>query len=224
VITTTDPVAATTPYPWPYDGRVDGDRLALVIAGHDAAWATRCADAGSVVALLDRLTARLLDLGVLVVRVRHQVEGSAPAAPPGRLAGDPRVAVATAAGVDGFYGSDLDHRLRDAGCDQLLLAGFGIEGPVHSTMRSANDRGYECLLLHDATASLDPDLTHAAVHIVEMSGGIFGAVGTSTALLAAVDPTHAPAEPTPPEPTPSEPTARLAPAPTSTDPMERTRS
>jgi nicotinamidase-related amidase len=179
-------VEGTTPYPWPYDACLEPERLALVIAGHDADWADRCHDVEAVTVALDRVAARLLDAGVLVVRVRHRPDGSSPAPPPGRLAGDPRVLVATAAGVDGFYGSDLDHRLRDDGRDHLVLAGFGIEGPVHSTMRSANDRGYECLLLADACASLVPALTDAAHRIVEMSGGIFGAVGTVTPFLAAL--------------------------------------
>lgn len=189
--TTTPPppraVCDTTPYPWPYDGVLDPSRLALVIAGHDAAWAERTVDREAVVPLLDRLAWRLLDAGALVVRVRHHPGDTSPPLPPGRLAGDPRVVAVTAAGVDGFYGSDLDHRLRDAGCDHLVIAGFGLEGPVHSTMRSANDQGFECLLLIDASASLDPDLARSARSMVEMSGGIFGAVGVTDALLAALD-------------------------------------
>ena len=76
---------------------------------------------------------------------------------------------------------------RAAGRDHLLLAGFGLEAPVHSTLRSANDRGYECLLLLDACAPLDPSLTPASRSMIEMSGGIFGAVGTVGALLGALD-------------------------------------
>jgi hypothetical protein len=193
-------VAGTTPYPWPYDADLRLDRLALVVCGHDATWSDRCVEIISdkrtptrlrVAATLDRLAARLLDLGVPVVRVRHRPHGSGAPLPPGRLAGDPRVTSTTAAGIDGFYGSELDHRLRQAGADQLLLAGFGLEGPVHSTLRSANDRGYECLLLSDAAAVLEPTLASAALHMVEMSGGIFGAIGTTTALLAALGDEHA---------------------------------
>ena len=57
---------------------------------------------------------------------------------------------------------------------------------MHSTMRSANDRGYECLLVVDACAPLDPDLVPPAISMVEMSGGIFGAVGTTAPVLAAL--------------------------------------
>jgi hypothetical protein len=184
--TSTVGVAGTTPYPWPYDGALEPARVALVICGHDGEWAGRCTEVQPVVALLDRLASRLLDARVLVIRVRHRPAGTTVTAPPGRLAGDPRVQVSTAAGVDGFFGSDLEHRLHRTRRDHLLVAGFGLEATVHSTMRSANDRGFECLLLADASAPLDESLTGPSLHMVEMSGGIFGAVGTTAALLAAL--------------------------------------
>ena len=52
-------------------------------------------------------------------------------------------------------------------------------------MRSANDRGYECLLVADATTAIDPDVTPRALSMVEMSGGIFGAIGYTGAVTAA---------------------------------------
>jgi hypothetical protein len=180
-------VADSTPYPWPYDGVLDAARMALVVAGHDGSWAQRTRDAEAVAATLDHLAWLLLDAGALVIRVRHRPGDDSPPSPPGRLAGDPRVLVVNAPGIDGFYGSDLDHRLREAGRDHLLLAGHGLEAPVHSTLRAANDRGYECLLLLDACGALVPDLTPSARSMVEMSGGIFGAVGSTDALLAALD-------------------------------------
>jgi nicotinamidase-related amidase len=53
-------------------------------------------------------------------------------------------------------------------------------------MRSANDRGLECLLVTDACASLDPSVAPAAVRMIEMSGGIFGSVAPSSDVLAAL--------------------------------------
>jgi nicotinamidase-related amidase len=50
-------------------------------------------------------------------------------------------------------------------------------------MRAANDRGYECLLVEDAVCSYDEDLTAAALSSIQMSGGIFGAVGTTDAVI-----------------------------------------
>ena len=94
--------------------------------------------------------------------------------------------VVTAAGIDAFYGSPLDPVLRSRRTDLLLLVGLGLETTVHSTMRSANDRGFECLLVVDACAPLDPDAVPNAVSMVEMSGGIFGAVGLTDPVLAAL--------------------------------------
>ena len=90
-----------------------------------------------------------------------------------------------AAGIDGFYGSDLDPVLRRLGRSHLLLVGLGLETTVHSTMRRANDRGYECLLVADAALAIDDRLRPASISSIEMSGGIFGAVGTTDPVLAA---------------------------------------
>jgi nicotinamidase-related amidase len=92
--------------------------------------------------------------------------------------------VVDAFGVDGFAGSPLAERLAGDGLDHLLVCGLGLEGPVHSTLRSANDRGLECLLVIDGCAAMDPNLADPAVQIVEMSGGIFGAVATSAHVLS----------------------------------------
>ena len=194
-------VAGTTPYAWPYDGVLDPARLALVVAGHDTGWAARSDGVEATAEALDHLAAALLTAGALVVAVTHRPPGPGPGPASfvrelitdrktrRKLAGDARVAVVQAAGIDGFYGSDLDAVLRAEGRDHLALAGFGLEGPVHSTLRSANDRGYECLLLVDASAPLDPSLAPSARSMVEMSGGIFGAAGAAAALLAALPPT-----------------------------------
>jgi len=109
--------------------------------------------------------------------------------PPGPL--DPEADIAAddhldAAGVDGFYGSPLDDRLRRLGRDQLLLCGAWLETGVHSTMRSANDRGYECLLVLDACDAYDATLVAASRSQIEMSGGIFGAVGLQADVHAAL--------------------------------------
>ena len=84
-------------------------------------------------------------------------------------------------------GDSLDALLRSLGRDQLLLTGSWLETSVHSTMRSANDRGYECLLVLDACTAYDPDLVAASRSQIEMSGGIFGAVGHTDDVLAALD-------------------------------------
>ena len=68
---------------------------------------------------------------------------------------------------------------------------------MHSTLRSANDQGYECLLLTDACAPLDPDTTSAALSMVTMSGGIFGALGLSADRAVRHRPPPSPSRPEP---------------------------
>jgi Isochorismatase family len=175
-------VDRTTPYAWPYHDALCGERLALVIAGADADWASRVQRSHEHLLFLRGLANEIAVLGGLVVRVGH----------PGRLRDpapllDLRAQVdVRAGGIDGFYASALDSVLRGARRSLLVFAGFGLEGPVHSTLRSANDRGYECLTLRDGCAVLDPECEHASYSSIEMSGGIFGAVGDSAALLHAL--------------------------------------
>jgi nicotinamidase-related amidase len=196
-------VAGTVPYRWPWDGDLDPRRLALVIAGADVAWFRRSEGAPAVTDGIERTADVVRRAGGRVVHVAH--DPVTPGHPVPARADAPGAAAApavlphvepdvdltvVAAGIDGFFGSTLDQVLRREGRDHLLVAGFGLEGPVHSTLRSANDAGYECLLLTDLGASLDPACRDAAVSTVTMSGGIFGAVGTSPALCAALAPDH----------------------------------
>lgn len=175
-------VPATTPYPWPWHGSLDPARLALVVAGWDRA-------SGAAVAGAERVIENLTSLGRAVSHVvtvgrrpgdRSDAERAMTPLAPGR-----ELHLACA-GVDAFYGSALDHLLRQRRIDTLLVAGLGLETAVHSTLRSANDRGLECLLVVDACAPLDPDLVAPSVSMIEMSGGIFGAVGTTENVLAAL--------------------------------------
>jgi nicotinamidase-related amidase len=186
-------VAATTPYAWPYDGLIDPARTALVITGCDTRWTTAAVDADAVVSTIAVLRRSLTPLGVLTVLVGHTAP-DARRGPPDRAPTSPLITAPTpvgddlalvAAGIDGFYGSALDAVLTRARRTHLLVAGFGFETTVHSTLRRANDRGYECLVVADACADIDPALRRSSISSIEMSGGIFGAVGTSDAVLAA---------------------------------------
>jgi biuret amidohydrolase len=185
-------VADTQPYPWPFDGLLRPERIAVVIAGADVAWHDRCVDPGPAFVALQGLVA-LRRLGVVVVGVQHRLRPPHAAQPIPGLAELLDLEV-VANGLDGFFGSPLDGQLRRLRRDQLVICGFGLEGPVHSTLRSANDRGYECLTVIDASAALDAETAAAAISMITMSGGIFGAVGYTADLIGALSrddvPTH----------------------------------
>ena len=89
-------------------------------------------------------------------------------------------------GKGAFYATDLEKVLQDNAITQLIVTGVTTEVCVHTTVREANDRGYEALVLSDCVGSYFPEFQRIGLEMVSAQGGIFGWVADSKAMLAAL--------------------------------------
>ena len=96
-------------------------------------------------------------------------------------------------GKGAFYSTELGAVLSAAGITSLVVTGVTTEVCVHTTVREANDRGYECLVLSDCVGSYFPEFQDAGLAMISAQGGIFGWVAPSSAYIAAISVRTAPA-------------------------------
>jgi len=89
-------------------------------------------------------------------------------------------------GKGAFYATDLHTILANRGIEALIVCGVTTEVCVHTTVREANDRGFDCLVLADCTGSYFPEFQAMGLAMIKAQGGIFGWVAPSTALLPAL--------------------------------------
>jgi biuret amidohydrolase len=89
-------------------------------------------------------------------------------------------------GKGAFFGTDLQAILQNRGIQQLVVTGVTTEVCVNTTVREANDRGYECLVLEDCVGSYFPEFQDMGLKMIKAQGGIFGWVSDSARLLAAL--------------------------------------
>src|SRR5262245_5248441 len=90
-------------------------------------------------------------------------------------------------GKGAFHATDLQLVLQSLGIRQLVVSGVTTEVCVHTTVREANDRGYDCLVLEDCVGSYFPEFQRAALAMLCAQGGIFGWVSHSHQLLEVLD-------------------------------------
>jgi biuret amidohydrolase len=201
---------AADPYPWPYNGDLRPQNTALIVIDMQTDF---CGVGGYVDKMGYDLSLtrapiepikRTPDLADLPAnkrwRSRQIGAGIGDAGPCGRILvrgeagweiipelaprdGEP---IIDKPGKGSFCATDLELLLRLRGIDNVVLTGITTDVCVHTTMREANDRGFECLLLEDCCGATDKGNHDHAIKMVKMQGGVFGAVSDSAKFIEVI--------------------------------------
>ena len=103
------------------------------------------------------------------------------------LAPKPGEPVIDKSGKGAFYETDLEIMLRNNEIRTIIVCGVTTEVCVHTTVREANDRGYECLVLEDCVGSYFPEFQRVGIDMIKAQGGIFGWVSNSEKAIAGLN-------------------------------------
>jgi len=103
-----------------------------------------------------------------------------------QLAPAPGEPVVDKPGKGAFYATELSAILAAAGIERLVVTGVTTEVCVHTTVREANDRGFECLVLSDCVGSYFPEFQRVGLEMIAAQGGIFGWTAPSAAFLGSL--------------------------------------
>jgi nicotinamidase-related amidase len=171
------------PYAWPFDGDLHAENTALIIIDMQTDF---CGPGGYVDRMGYDLSLTRAGIGDPGPCGRILVRGE-----PGwniipELAPLEGETIIDKPGKGSFCATDLELILHMRGIRNLILTGITTDVCVHTTMREANDRGFECLLLEDCCAATDAGNHAAAIKMVTMQGGVFGAVSDGATLAEAL--------------------------------------
>jgi nicotinamidase-related amidase len=182
------------PYAWPYNGDLRPENTALIIIDMQTDF---CGVGGYV----DKMGYDLSMTRAPIEPIKRQIgAGIGDPGPCGRvlvrgeagweiipdLAPLPGEPVIDKPGKGSFCATDLELMLRLRGIENIVLTGITTDVCVHTTMREANDRGFECVLIEDCCAATDKSNHDHALKMIKMQGGVFGAVAHSAALIGAL--------------------------------------
>lgn len=194
------PQVASQPYQWPFDGAWSASDTACLAVGILYPLAADMASDESVVRarkaaetffsvagrvglhtvftvhpVYERVT------GAIRLQASELSRQSTPVLEPG-----PKDEIVEAPGLSAFYSTRLHDLLESWQVRNLLVFGVPTDGAVHATMRDANDRGFECLLLEDASAAYVPEHHEAIVRVTRFGNGLFGTTAPTRAVLEAM--------------------------------------
>lgn len=183
----------STPYAWPYTGRWNASDTALILVDSFSEIPTEDPLLEKAQVLPGKMEPLIRTFQTIGIKIIYSVH---PWYVPGKNVGkhlssmDTKltdgISIMKAVGTSAFYKTDLHERLSDNEIQNVIFAGLPTETSVHSTMRDANDRGFECLLLEDGCMGTTSEEHEAIIRITRFGNGLFGTTASIQSVLTAI--------------------------------------